>query len=93
MCIRDRFIAVKGVKARGKRLSTDARAKVTLDDTPDPNAGEEPEQPFDESAGETVHEGGESSPSAAHPEAVQAVKKDHPEGPSDPQGEGQASLF
>ena len=87
------FIAVKGVKARGKRLSTDARAKVTLDDTPDPNAGEEPEQPFDESAGETVHEGGESSPSAAHPEAVQAVKKDHPEGPSDPQGEGQASLF
>ena len=31
------FIAIKGVKARGKRLSTDARAKVTLEDTPDPN--------------------------------------------------------
>ena len=37
------FIAVKGVKARGKRLSTDARAKVTLEDTPDPNVKEDPE--------------------------------------------------
>lgn len=32
------FIAVKGVKARGKRLSVDPRAKVTLEDTPDPHA-------------------------------------------------------
>ena len=31
------FIAVKGVKARGKRLSTDPRAKITLEDTPNPN--------------------------------------------------------
>ena len=31
------FIAVKGVKARGKRLSLDPRAKVVLEDTPDPN--------------------------------------------------------
>lgn len=31
------FIAVKGVKARGKRLSLDARAKVQLEDTPNPN--------------------------------------------------------
>ena len=32
------FISVKGVKARGKRLSVDPRAKVTMEDTPDPNA-------------------------------------------------------
>ena len=32
------FIAVKGVKARGKRLSTDHRAKVVLEDTPDPTS-------------------------------------------------------
>ena len=31
------FIAVKGVKARGKRLSADPRAKVGLEDTPNPN--------------------------------------------------------
>ena len=37
------FISVKGVKARGKRISTDARAKVTLEDTPNPNVPEEPE--------------------------------------------------
>jgi len=37
------FIAVKGVKARGKRLSTDSRAKVVLEDTPDPNLDSEAE--------------------------------------------------
>ena len=31
------FISVKGVKARGKRLSVDPRAKVVMEDTPDPN--------------------------------------------------------
>ena len=31
------FISVKGVKARGKRLSLDSKAKVALEDTPDPN--------------------------------------------------------
>ena len=44
------FIAVKGVKARGKRLSTDARAKVALEDTPNPNVSDEPEDVPVESA-------------------------------------------
>ena len=44
------FIAVKGVKARGKRLSTDARAKVVLEDTPNPNVSDEPEDVPVESA-------------------------------------------
>jgi len=50
------FIAVKGVKARGKRLSTDHRAKVVLQDTPDPHleaaqsAEPEPAQPTQDGA-------------------------------------------
>ena len=48
------FIAIKGVKARGKRLSTDARAKVTLEDTPDPNLETaQAEAPAAETAPET----------------------------------------
>jgi topoisomerase-4 subunit A len=44
------FISVKGVKARGKRLSVDPKAKVSLEDTPNPNA----EEPSDDAAAESV---------------------------------------
>ncbi len=47
------FISVKGVKARGKRLSVDPRAKVVMEDTPDPNLElEEPEATHSEAAPE-----------------------------------------
>ncbi len=72
------FIAVKGVKARGKRLSTDARAKVALEDTPDPNASDEPEGTADV----TVPNGAEDIPEPG-PES----------GQEDPNGDVQASLF
>jgi topoisomerase-4 subunit A len=58
------FISVKGVKARGKRLSVDPKAKVTLEDTPNPNDVESSE---DAVAGSAPPEAApaESAPSEA----------------------------
>ena len=49
------FIAVKGVKARGKRLSTDHRAKVALEDTPNPNL--EVAQPAEQAPAQSTQDG------------------------------------
>jgi len=97
------FIAVKGVKARGKRLSTDARAKVTLEDTPDPNL--EAAQAAEEAAqsGEGAPTGEAASDAASNntagaadsaPDTVQPAAKSNPTPPADdPGGEFQNTLF
>jgi len=102
------FIAVKGVKARGKRLSADPRAKVGLEDTPNPNDNgpAEPEQPDAAVTApapvESEVEPQESTPapqpepkapSAAAPPATPSSEKSEPESSADGDGGPQPTLF
>ena len=101
------FIAVKGVKARGKRLSTDPRAKITLEDTPNPNdelkeAAEAAPEPQDTatSAEKTPDPKAESpeataptpSESTAPPKASPTQESNGPTG-TDSEGDPQPTLF
>ncbi|MBL6645509.1 MAG: DNA gyrase/topoisomerase IV subunit A [Flavobacteriales bacterium] len=101
------FIAVKGVKARGKRLSTDPRAKVTLEDTPNPNdevkeardaaPGPIAPAPSSEQASEPKGASPEatapdSSESAATPKAPSSQESNGPAG-TDSGGDAQPTLF
>lgn len=101
------FIAVKGVKARGKRLSTDPRAKITLEDTPNPNdevkeaaeAAPEP-QAAETSAQQAPDPKGESpeataptsSESTAPSKASPTQESNGPNG-TDSEGDAQPTLF
>jgi hypothetical protein len=74
------FIAVKGVKARGKRLSTDYRAKVVLEDTPDPNL--------------EVAQPAEPMPAEPTPNAENAPAESPAQDPGKPaDGQAQSTLF
>ena len=92
------FIAVKGVKARGKRLSTDARAKVTLADTPDPNlqaAAAEAEPPVAATDPQPVAAEADSTAEAAPaaPVAPPPAPKAPPSSPDSGEGDFQNTLF
>ena len=83
------FIAIKGVKARGKRLSTDARAKVTLEDTPDPNLeAAQAEAAAAETAPEAQTTETNTPPSAPEKGEGPASDTENPAG-----GEVQSTLF
>jgi len=80
------FISVKGVKARGKRLSLDARAKVTLEDTPDPNL----ELP---SENEPRNQGDKSNPGAQASVPREGGGAPESDSGNPPEGEAQSTLF
>ena len=80
------FIAVKGVKARGKRLSLDARAKVTLEDTPDPNL-ELPSTSEPANLEESPKPSGEAGAPQQGPSSPESDSENPPE------GEAQSTLF
>jgi len=80
------FIAVKGVKARGKRLSLDSRAKVILEDTPDPNL----ELP---SASEPVNAQEPPSPSGESAAPKKGASSPESDSGSPAEGEAQSTLF
>ena len=93
------FIAVKGVKARGKRLSTDSRAKVTLEDAPDPNleaaakAAEAVAAEVTPEEGSNSAEGQEPARADAPPNSKDTASKASTSPSNDAGGDFQNTLF